>query len=293
MEFSAEVIRAQRVLLGVFLAALAAAAWCESRSAVAACLRTGQPWLGVLAAKVPGASAEQEFLLIYQPERRLLDLVYLTPGIKDGLSAALDDLPLAKTDAAPPIIAETPAAWPELEPPLAARDWLIRRLHGRGFWKEAAKGFDRLLLALEWQRLPPGRVRVSWLPEEEDDRRAFFGRVLAAPAPKEGPAPTVEILNATGKPGVASSAKDVLRLQGVDVINVGNVASVRPDTVVYDRTGRAGNAESVRQSLGCAAARTATQIGAQKLVDVTIVLGLDCAQPGRTLTGDPWNLSRF
>lgn len=293
MEFSKEVVRAQRVLLGVFLAALAATARLESRSAAAAAVRAGQPWLGILAAQVPGQAAEREFLLVYQPERRLLDLVYLTPSVKDGLGAALAAMPLAKSDAQPPVLSESAAGWPDLEPPLAAREWLLRRLHGRGFWREAVQGVDRLILALEWQRLSPESVRASWLPEEEDDRRTLFGRLLAKPSSAEGPAPNVEILNATGRPGVASLAKDVLRLQGVDVINVGNAPGARPDTVVYDRTGRVENAQAVREKLGCLQARAATQIKTEKLVDVTVVLGADCPQPGRTNRGYPWNLSRF
>jgi hypothetical protein len=156
----------------------------------------------------------------------------------------------------------------------------------------APYSFAKLLLAVELHRLNPGRLRSALLPESAEDTRAFLGR-LFAPQARAGTVPVaVEVLNATGAAGVASSATDILRSQGVDVVNVGNYAGgTRARTVVYDRTGRVEDAEAVRDRLGCGDAPVVTQISPKKLVDATVVLGTDCPAPRRR--GMTWNSLKF
>ncbi|MBI3551327.1 MAG: LytR C-terminal domain-containing protein [Elusimicrobia bacterium] len=293
MEFSAKVTRVERALFAVFLAMLAGTFWLESRSGLAAAVRSGQPFLCWLDF---GAPAGRLYLAVLQPARRAMDLVYF-PAQKE---VALEELlPLAKGTEFPRLALE-PESWPPSEPPLDAEDWLLERTQGLGLWRFLARRLlagspptlDELFLLLDLHRMDPGRLRAAWLPDGADDRRALFGRIFSAEARAEVGAATVEILNAAGRAGVASSAKDVLRLQGVDVVNVGNWSGApRGRTVVYDRTGRVQDAEAVRDRLGCRQTPVVTRISPKKLVDVTVVLAEDCASP--ELRGTKWNLSKY
>jgi hypothetical protein len=174
------------------------------------------------------------------------------------------------------------------DPALDARDWLLRRSGGL-FWPgilrrtrspgTAGPGWswlDRILLAAELQRLRPENVRPAWLPPEESIG-PVFGRYLSPEPPDPASEHiTVEVLNASARPGIASRAKNLLRLKGADVMSVGNTDAPRSRTMIYDRTGRFDNAAEVRRILGCPLARTVTQVDLKRLVDVSVVLAEDC-----------------
>ncbi|HEX7603527.1 MAG TPA: LytR C-terminal domain-containing protein, partial [Polyangiaceae bacterium] len=68
----------------------------------------------------------------------------------------------------------------------------------------------------------------------------------------------------------------ILRSRGVDVLTTGSAGS-RARTVVYDRVGDFSRAERMRAALGCPSARTVTRLDPSRAVDVSIVLGGDCA----------------
>jgi hypothetical protein len=137
--------------------------------------------------------------------------------------------------------------------------------------------FDLFLLALETSRLDPKNIRPAWLPEGE--LRAHLLTRLLAP-PEGRPDPTrhirVEVLNASGRKGFASTATKILRLGGVDVVYYGN-ADLRSQSVVYDRLGRVENALVVAERLGCPAAEAMTRVEPSSLVDVSVLLAADCA----------------
>jgi len=265
------------------------------------------------------ASPEPAYALaVYQPARRVFDLIHVVPE-----AARRQPRPMTGTDEAS-LLTEMPLAGIEtplstlyipdngavgLTPdlPLDERETLIYHTQGLRFWKELRGQFlktaaarstmpplDRVIFAAELHRLSPEDLRASWLPENDEDRRTLFGHILTPPAPLS-PEPvaaiTAEVLNGTGRQGVASQAKDVLRLQGVDVVNVGNLPNSNPRTVVYDRTGRVENAQAVRDKLGCPNAQTMTEVSPKKLVEVTVILGEDCPDPGRK--GGAWNSLRF
>ena len=273
----------------------------ESRSTLAAAVREGKPWPFWLAVKPPAepGAGILVFLAVYHPARRALDLVFVPrerrrSAPEDPVAAALQELAADPPGPEAPeaSLHEEPSAWPEGEPPSAARAWLIGEAQGLSFWSGlalrtarggASPGMGlayRILLALELHRLAPGAVRPAWLPEG-GERKAFLSRILSE-APPEGARPspiTVEVFNSSDRKGVASRATKVLRWKGADVVGTGNVAPGAAKTTVYDRTGRFESAAAVREMLGCPSAEAVTRVDRRRLVEVTVVLAGDC-DPG-------------
>lgn len=180
----------------------------------------------------------------------------------------------------------------ESEPPLRAALALKSRLRSPRAWWTLARGAfrslaagdragaDELLLGLELRGVPVEGLRPAWLPADEL-AAPLLARVLSGeePAPA-GSAPTTEVLNGAGVDGLASQAKKMLRLKGVDVVETRGAPRRRERTVVYDRVGDFARAESVRRRLGCRAARTVTRVDPSRAVDVSVELGADCAGLG-------------
>ena len=102
-----------------------------------------------------------------------------------------------------------------------------------------------------------------------------------APAPRSNvPRPTervrVEVLNASGVPGLARKGTEVLRDGGFDVVSYGNAPGFAPDTsLVLDRVGRMELARSVADAVQIP--RVYTRPDSNVYVDVTVVLGRDWA----------------
>jgi hypothetical protein len=194
--------------------------------------------------------------------------------------------------AAPPLHYEdfTPEAE---EPPIAAKEWAREQLRPGAMLARAARkgpsaggieGFELLRLALEVRGMDDDQLQAVYLPDEDADREALLTRLepdaapeAAATGPGGEPRPvTVEVLNATAKPGIANSAKKILRSKGADVMSTGN-APARGRTLVVDRVGRPELASRVRRMLDCPTAEAQTQVDAKRLVDVSVVLADDCA----------------
>jgi hypothetical protein len=275
-----------RALAAALLAGALALAWLQSRSPLAQALSEGRPVLGWL--RLDGQTPAL-FLTIYQPVRRTLDLVYL-PRARGSSSVEAAGAQLAALAPAAGINAGLPiwsGALPGLsaEPPLDAADWLESRVRSPRSWPRtfypssgpAWSWFDRLALALELQRLGPADLRPAWLPPDIQ-AAGLLNRLILGAADPPPERVTVEVLNASTQPGIASRAKNILRLRGADVMSVGNVGG-HERTVVYDRTGRFENAAAVRRMLGCPAARAVTQVDLKRLVDVSVVLAEDCPLP--------------
>jgi hypothetical protein len=277
-----------RALAAALLSGALALAWAQSRSPLAQVLSTGRPVLGWL--RLDGQAPEL-FLTVYHPVQRTLDLVYL-PGGPRAKGSPSPEAAGAELAALVPAAAIGPGlpVWHEMlpvssdEPPLDAADCMARLAHEPRFWLRASSAsgvpwprFDRLLLALELQRLRPQDLSPAWLPPEDQAGGLLSHLILGTDIlPPERI--TVEVLNAAATPGVASRAKNILRLKGADVMSVGNVAR-QQRTVVYDRTGRFENAAAVARMLGCPAARALTQVDLKRLVDVSVVLAEDCPLP--------------
>ena len=279
MEFPQRVVTIERALVGVLLTTLVAAAAWESRSEFSWSVRRGTPFAFWLALDGRGGKAPHAFWSLYHPTRRTLDLV-LAPG-----PAALE--PGALPRAAGTLVLAAPG--PAQAEPAAAAEWLSLELEAPTFWTRLLPRLlggsggdlpfhDRLLLALELRRLSAGGVRPAWLPEPAS-RQDYLARLQApseAPAEETGPI-IVEVLNTSGRKGLASEATKVLRLRGADVVGYGNTETAAARTMVYDRTGRIEKASAVRDMLGCRAAGIVTQVNPKTLVDVSVLLAEDCA----------------
>jgi hypothetical protein len=111
-----------------------------------------------------------------------------------------------------------------------------------------------------------------------DDRvAADSGR---APVRGGAPRPTervrVEVLNASGVPGLARKGTELLRDGGFDVVSYGNAPGFAPDTsLVLDRVGRMELARSVADVVQIP--RVYARPDSNVFVDVTVVLGRDWA----------------
>lgn len=107
----------------------------------------------------------------------------------------------------------------------------------------------------------------------------------AAETPADGAATTaarptervrVEVLNASGVPGLAAKGRTLLRDAGFDVVYVGNARGFAPDTsLVLDRVGRMELARSVADQMEIP--RVFPRPDSNVYVDVTVVLGKDWA----------------
>ncbi len=305
LEFSPKAIRTERLLAAAFLAFLSAILWRENCSELSCALRANEPWLCWLSLKGAVTKTTDLHLLLYQPASRTLDLLTINQPRRQAEELIRSELPLAHRGPALPLLSQTAALPENIEAPLLARQWLLDKTQGLGFWRELARAaknaadpestlanFDRFLLACELHRLNPKRLRPAWLALAERDRRALLGRLLT-PNKQAGQQRflTIEVLSASSTPGVASQATKLLRSKGLDVVNFGNLSGARAHTVVYDRAGRIEDAEMVRGMLACPQANTVTQISPRKLVDVSVILADDCAP--RHQKGEPWNSQRF
>jgi len=108
-------------------------------------------------------------------------------------------------------------------------------------------------------------------------------RTVAPAGVAGGPAPAstttgrrirVQVLNASGRSGLAREATRVLRDGGFDVLEFGNGSNFSPDSsVVLDRVGSVEHARQVADALGIR--RVAARPDANLYLDVTVVLGKD------------------
>ena len=102
----------------------------------------------------------------------------------------------------------------------------------------------------------------------------------ARPVPAAAPAGRVrvEVLNATGTPGLARTGMRVLRDRGFDVVYFGNAPSgTPPQSVVIDRVGNLEQARQAADALGIA--RVESRRDPSLILEVTVVLGDDWRAP--------------
>ena len=123
-----------------------------------------------------------------------------------------------------------------------------------------------------------GSLAYGLRGDRGDARRA------APPSPARPPAAApvgrvrVEVLNASGRPGLAKQATDVLRDRGFDVVNYGNAQGYPPDSsLVLDRVGKMEGARQVADAVSIR--RVLARPDSNLYLDVTVVLGRDWQPP--------------
>ena len=100
------------------------------------------------------------------------------------------------------------------------------------------------------------------------------------------PAITVEVLNASGRPGDARIATRLLRRAGIDVVYFGNAtASGLDSTRIIVRRGTAEVGDRVRAALG--QGRVEVDLDGSRLLDVSVLLGADFATGAHALDFHP------
>lgn len=86
----------------------------------------------------------------------------------------------------------------------------------------------------------------------------------------------VEVLNGCGVSGIADKLTDYLRVNKVDVVNLGNYRSFEiENSIIISRNGKIKNAEKVAALVGLDENSIIQQLNSDYLLDVTFILGKD------------------
>lgn len=108
--------------------------------------------------------------------------------------------------------------------------------------------------------------------------------VVADPPPSPVADVQVEVLNGSGRSGLARAITDRLREAGFDVVYFGNAGSAADSSMVLARSGDEEGARAVAAHLGIATVRS--QPDSTLLLDVTVLLGKDWPSPPEPPPGD-------
>ncbi|MGH7539032.1 MAG: LytR C-terminal domain-containing protein [Gemmatimonadales bacterium] len=87
------------------------------------------------------------------------------------------------------------------------------------------------------------------------------------------PRVVVEVLNASGAPGLARTGTRVLRRAGIDVVYYGNASTTGDSTRILVRRGTAAVGDRIRQILGTG--KVELQPDSTRLLDASVLLGPD------------------
>jgi len=86
----------------------------------------------------------------------------------------------------------------------------------------------------------------------------------------------VEVLNGCGVSGVAEKLTDYLRINNIDVVNLGNYRSFEiENSIIIGRNEKIHNAEIVAAIVGLDDQKIIQQINPDYMLDVTFILGKD------------------
>ncbi len=114
---------------------------------------------------------------------------------------------------------------------------------------------------------------LGWALLTRSRREHVEGHAFPLPSPEDRV--LVEVLNASGRQGLAREATRLLRRRGLDVIYFGNAEGLSglESTRVLARRGDPARARRVAEALGTG--RVAEQPDSLRRVDVTVLLGKD------------------
>src|SRR5262249_29213740 len=97
------------------------------------------------------------------------------------------------------------------------------------------------------------------------------------PVPGGDRTPQVEVLNASGRQGLARVGTRVLRRGGIDVLFFGNADTTADSTKLLVRRGSVESGNEVKKVLGTGKVIPAPD--STRRVDVTVILGVDWKAP--------------
>lgn len=103
------------------------------------------------------------------------------------------------------------------------------------------------------------------------NRERVQGHAYAVPSPARRI--LVEVLNGSGRPGLARAATRHLRRHGLDVVYFGNSPASLESTQIVVRRGDPARGQAVRQALGVG--RIVAEPDTLRRVDVSVILGGD------------------
>jgi len=130
---------------------------------------------------------------------------------------------------------------------------------------------------LKFATLPGTNSIAFWDPDPPKMRQVvaemFYGVDASVVASTQ-----IEVLNASGVPGLARQMAERLQAMGFQIVRVDNAPSVVNSTTIIDRTGRPGVARLVAEVLGRSRITNQPGIGP----DLTVIVARDLAR-GRTL----------
>lgn len=85
----------------------------------------------------------------------------------------------------------------------------------------------------------------------------------------------VNVLNATGKPGLANNIRIYLRDRGFDVVEVDNYSQLSNKTIIYDRVGDRIATHKLAYALGVKDTLIIPEIDSSLYLKATIIVGKD------------------
>lgn len=305
--------RKERFMLWCFLSLLTVAALADSLSGTAGQMRSRKPWIAWLALHsgrdMPDPPAL--YLLTYRWDDRVLNITQMppTPDFRRLHSRLLREAPgktaYARAFAADDRLIESYGSqfqqwispqltlhWvSDLPDPASQNDvkeWIAAWPRTFRFWWAIPKalsrfrryensepgGYGAVLLAREAFRLDADKIRLHNLPMERD-RAAFFSRIQSSSVETFQKPTTIEVLNASGQPGVALEATKILRWRGLDVVDFGNASTPSPFTRFVDRTAAYIEAADVARILGCDRPTITDEMDSARQERVTVILGQD------------------
>ena len=88
----------------------------------------------------------------------------------------------------------------------------------------------------------------------------------------------INVLNASGKKGLASKVKDFLRSRGFDVVEVGNYDQMTDKSQVIDRLGDMKSARKVAYALGISDSMVTGKLDSNMYLRASVVIGNDFSE---------------
>ena len=135
------------------------------------------------------------------------------------------------------------------------------------------------LVVLSLALLLVGAFVVSFVLGLGDQSGGVTVNANTPPVPSINSGRRVEVLNGSGRAGLARQATDQLRAAGFDVVYFGTAPRPESSSIALDRVGKVEIAQAVANALGIA--HTETRRDSTRLVEVSVILGSDWQPPAK------------